>query len=155
MQILYTDVAGSGGIPAVHLDHHLEAVLLAAVEHPVDGTLLVGLDVILDEEGNDLVAHGADIVAAFHGLWHIVLAIKQAIHGHILVRHIRRQLILQAVNIDENAVKLFFVLFEVLKAGFALLLPCGFHAAYFSGISLPIGPLLLWRFVFGHLVSYK
>ena len=44
-------------------------------------------------------------------------------HGHVLVRHIRRQFILQTVNVDKNTVQFFFVLFELLKALFALGLP--------------------------------
>ena len=74
-------------------------------------------------EGDDLVAHGADIVAALHGLRHIVLAVKHTMHGHIFIRHIRRQFILQTVNVNENAVEFFFVLFELLEALFALDLP--------------------------------
>ena len=76
------------------------------------------------DEGDDLVSHGTDVVAALHGFWHIVLAVEHAMHGHILVRHIRRQFVLQAVNVNENAVKFFFVLFELLEAVFTLLLPC-------------------------------
>ena len=44
-------------------------------------------------------------------------------HGHVFVRHIRRQFILQTVNVNENAVQFFFVLFELLEAFFALGLP--------------------------------
>ena len=75
------------------------------------------------DEGDDLVAHGADIVAALHRLRHIIFAVKHAMHGHVLVRHIRRQLVLQTVNVNENAVEFFFVLFELLEALFALSLP--------------------------------
>ena len=72
---------------------------------------------------DDLVAHRADIVAALHGFRHIVLAVKHAMHSHVLVRHIRRQFVLQTVNVNENAVEFFFVLFELLEALFALGLP--------------------------------
>ena len=75
------------------------------------------------DEGDYFIAHGADIVRALHALRHIVLAVKHAMHGHILVRHIRRQFVLQTVNVNENAVEFFFVLFELLEALFALGLP--------------------------------
>ena len=45
-------------------------------------------------------------------------------HGHILVRHIRRQFILQTVNVNENAVEFFFVYLKILKALFAFIFPC-------------------------------
>ena len=77
----------------------------------------------IGDEGDNLVAHGADIVAALHRLRHIVLAVKHAMYSNILVRHIRRQFILQAVNVNENAVEFFFVLFELLETLFALGLP--------------------------------
>ena len=44
-------------------------------------------------------------------------------HGHVLICHIRRQFVLQAVNVNKNAVEFFFVLFELQKAVFAFLLP--------------------------------
>ena len=77
----------------------------------------------IGDEGDDLVAHGADIVAALHRFRHIVFTVKYAMHGHILVRHIRRQFVLQTVNVNKNAVEFFFVLFELLEALFALGLP--------------------------------
>ena len=77
------------------------------------------------DEGDDLVSHGADVVAALHGLRHIIFTVKHAMHGHILVRHIRRQFVLQAVNVNENAVKFFFVLFKLLETVFTFLFPCG------------------------------
>ena len=77
------------------------------------------------DEGDDLVSHGTDVVAALHGLRHIIFTVKHAMHGHILVRHIRRQFVLQAVNVNENAVKFFFVLFELLETVFTFLFPCG------------------------------
>ena len=77
----------------------------------------------IGNEGDDLVAHGADIVAALHRLRYIVLAVKHAMHGHVFIRHIRRQFVLQTVNVNENAVEFFFVLFELLEALFALGLP--------------------------------
>ena len=77
----------------------------------------------IGDEGNDLVAHGADVVAALHGLRHIVFAVKHAMHGHILLRHVRRQFVLQTVNVNKNAVEFLFVLFELLEALFALGLP--------------------------------
>ena len=77
----------------------------------------------IGDEGDNLIAHGADIVAALHRLRYIVLAVKHAMHRHILVRHIWRQFVLQTVNVNENAVEFFFVLFELLEALFALGLP--------------------------------
>ena len=41
-------------------------------------------------QGNHLVAQGAHIITTLHGLRHIVFAIKDAMHGHILISHIRR-----------------------------------------------------------------
>ncbi len=40
------------------------------------------------EQRNDLVPLGAYIVAALHGFRHIVLGVKDAVNGHILVCHI-------------------------------------------------------------------
>ena len=77
----------------------------------------------IGDEGDNLVAHGADIVAAFHRFRHIVFAVKHAMHSHILVRNIWCQFVLQTVNVNENAVEFFFVLFELLEALFALGLP--------------------------------
>ena len=75
------------------------------------------------DERDDLIPHGTDVVAALHGFWHIVTAIEHTVHGHILVRHIRCQFVLQAVNVNENAIEFFFVLFKLLEALFALSLP--------------------------------
>ena len=75
------------------------------------------------DEGDDLVAHGADVVAALHRLRHIIFAVKHAMHGHVFIGHIRRQFVLQTVNVNETAVEFFFVLFELLETGFALGLP--------------------------------
>ena len=92
----------------------------------------------IGDEGDDLVAHGADIVAALHGFRHIVTASEHAMHSHILVRHIRRQFVLQTVNVNENAVEFFFVLFELLEALFALGLPSSiFLGNQFSHINYP------------------
>ena len=44
-------------------------------------------------------------------------------HGHILILHFRGQFILQAVNINKNAVQLFLVGFQLFKALLALALP--------------------------------
>ena len=77
----------------------------------------------IGDEGDNLVAHGADIVAALHRFRHIVFAVKHAMHSHILVRNIRCQFVLQPVNVNENAVEFFFVPFELLEALFALGLP--------------------------------
>ena len=77
----------------------------------------------IGNERHNLIPHGADIIAALHGLRYIVFAVKHAMYSNILVRHIRCQFILQAVDVDENAVQFFFVLFELLEAFFALGLP--------------------------------
>ena len=90
------------------------------------------------DEGDDLVAHGADVIAALHGFRHIIFAVKHAMYGHILVRHIWRQFVLQTVNVNENAVQFFFVLFELLEAFFALGLPSSiFLGNQFSHINYP------------------
>ena len=44
-------------------------------------------------------------------------------HSHVLVLHLRSQLILQAVDVDEDAVQLFFVGLELFKALLADPLP--------------------------------
>ena len=59
-------------------------------------------------------------------------------HGHVFIRHIRRQFVLQTVNVNENAVEFFFVLFELLEAFFALGLPSSiFLGNQFSHINYP------------------
>ena len=55
-EIVVVDAAGGVGIPAVEIDQRLEAVLFAAVEHPVDGALLVNLAVICEEIFQEIVA---------------------------------------------------------------------------------------------------
>ena len=44
-------------------------------------------------------------------------------HGHIFIFHFRSQLILQAVNVDKNAVQLFFIGFQLVKTVIAFFLP--------------------------------
>ena len=68
------------------------------------------------EQGDDLVPLGADIVAALHGFRNIVLGVKDAVDGDILVRHIGGQLVLQAVDVNEDTVEFFFVGFKLQKA---------------------------------------
>ena len=76
----------------------------------------------IGDEGNNLVAHGADVVAALHGLRHSVLAVEHPMHGDVLVCHLRRQLVLQAVDVNKNAVEFFFVGFECIKMKLTLVL---------------------------------
>ena len=76
---------------------HIERV---AAEHTADR---------VGHQRHDLVAHGADVVRALHGLGHIVAAVEHAVHGDVLVGHLGRQLVLQAVNVDEDAVERLFV----------------------------------------------
>ena len=70
----------------------------------------------------------------------IPLLVRQS-HGHVLIRHLRRQLILQAVDVNEDAVQLFFVGLELFKAfqrdPFPLMI-CGFQtdAQFSSGSHL-------------------
>ena len=56
MQILHTHIADGVGIPAVHIDERLEAVLLAAVKHPIDRAFLIGLDMVGDEIVQEIIA---------------------------------------------------------------------------------------------------
>ena len=79
----------------------------------------------IGDKGDDLITHGADIARALHRLRHSVLTVIDPMHGHILVRHLRCQLVLQTVDVDENAIQLFFVLFELQKPLLTLRLPCG------------------------------
>lgn len=55
-EIVVVDAAGGIGIPAVEVNQRLEAVFLAAVEHPVDGPLLVDFAVVRKEILQKLVA---------------------------------------------------------------------------------------------------
>ena len=64
-------------------------------------------------EGDDLIPHGADIAAAPHALRHIILAVKHTMHGDISVRHLRDQLVLEAIDVDEDAVEFLFVFLEL------------------------------------------
>ena len=74
-------------------------------------------------EGDHLVAFGAHVVATLHALGHVFLCIEHAVDGHVPVRHLRGQLILQAVDVDEDAVEFFFVGFELLETFFTFGLP--------------------------------
>ena len=77
------------------------------------------------DEGDDLIPEGADIIAALHGLGDIVLGIENSMYGDILVGHLGGELVLEAVDVNENAVQLFLVGFELLKPGFTFRLPGG------------------------------
>ena len=55
-EIVVVDAAGGIGISAVEVNQCLEAVFLAAVEHPVDGPLLVDFAVIRKEILQKVVA---------------------------------------------------------------------------------------------------
>lgn len=55
------------------------------------------------------------VVVALHRVGDILLRVVDARDRHILVGHIRRQLILQAIDIDKDAVKLFLVGFDMLE----------------------------------------
>ena len=56
------------------------------------------------EQRDDFIPLSADIVAALHGLRHIVLGVKNAVDGNILVRHIVCQFVLQTVDVDKSAI---------------------------------------------------
>ena len=53
--------------------------------------------------GDDLVTKSADIVAALHGLGDIVLGIDP-LYGDILIGHLGDRLVLETVDVNENAV---------------------------------------------------
>ena len=46
-------------------------------------------------------------------------------HGHVLVLHFRGQFVLQAVNINKDAVQFFLISFQFLKTLLTFFLPCG------------------------------
>lgn len=77
------------------------------------------------DKGDDLVPEGADIVAALHGLGDIVLGVENPMYRDILVGHLGGELVLEAVDVDENAVQLLLVGFELLEPGFTFRLPGG------------------------------
>ena len=77
------------------------------------------------EQGDDLVPEGADIVAAPHALGDIVLGVEDAMYCDVLVCHIGIQLVLEAVDVNEDPVQLLLVGLELLEPGFALRLPGG------------------------------
>ena len=77
------------------------------------------------DEGDDLIPEGTDIVAALHGLGHIVLSVENSMYCDILVGHLGGQLVLEAVDVDENAVQLLLVGLELLEPGFTFRLPGG------------------------------
>ena len=61
-----------------------------------------------------------------------------AAYGHVFIFHFRGQLVLQAVNINKNAVQFFFVGFELLEPLLTFFLPCGkFIANQSSHFFLP------------------
>ena len=205
----------------MEVNQRLEAVLLAAVKHPVDGPLLVDLAVIrievlqevvaddftagvalvaqrlgnkrkvffqrigtvnhTDELHNavhkvvipkvlliaqrqDIILHrlegyifaGIPFAAGVYQPFHVQrVPPKQAPHrirkqaldltcqvgtayGHVFIFHFRGQLVLQAVNINKNAVQFFFVGFELLEPLLTFFLPCGkFIANQSSHFFLP------------------
>ena len=75
------------------------------------------------DEGDDLVPEGADIVAPLHGFGDIVLGVENSMYRDILIGHLGGELVLEAVDVDENAVQLLLVGFELLEPGLALRLP--------------------------------
>ena len=198
--------AGDGvRLVAVHVDQRLEAVLLAAVEQPVNGALLVDLQMVFIEVVQEVIAddlagggafaaqrvgnepqvffqrvravdglepvdeHGHDVVGeilvigdgqnavlvrgvsdvlagipraagerqaglvqriaphhAAHGVGNQAADVAAEVclaHGHVLVVHVGGQFVLQAVDVDENAVQLFLVGFQRGKAVSASALP--------------------------------
>ena len=75
------------------------------------------------DEGDDLVPEGADIIAPLHGLGDIVLGVENSMYGDILVGHLRGKFVLEAVDVNEDAVQFLLVGFELLEPGLALRLP--------------------------------
>ena len=67
------------------------------------------------DKGDDLVPEGADIVAALHGLGDIVPGIENSMYRDILVGHLGGDLVLEAVDVNENTVQLLLVGFELLE----------------------------------------
>ena len=107
--------------------HQSQQIPLVAVEDIVGtrdnglvlrgGSLPVGIgqplniQVVVDKEaaygvgdaGDDLVPKSADIVAALHGLGDIVLGIDP-LYGDIFIGHLVDRLVLETVDVNENAV---------------------------------------------------
>ncbi|MPN30226.1 hypothetical protein SDC9_177689 [bioreactor metagenome] len=79
----------------------------------------------IGDQRHDFIVEGADIAAALHGFRHIVLACKHSMHRDVLVRHLRRQLVLQAIYVNKNAVEFFLVGLELLKPLLTFRLPYG------------------------------
>ena len=204
VHIVRADAGDGVRLVAVHVDQRLETVLLATVEQPVDGALLVNLQMIfveviqevipddlawgafaaqrvrnepqvffqrvravdglepVDEHGHDVVGEilvigdgqnavlvrgVGDVLAgipraagerqaglvqriaphhAAHGVGNQAADVATEVclaHGHVLVVHVGGQFVLQAVDVDENAVQLFLVGFQLGKAVGAGTLP--------------------------------
>ena len=75
-----------------------------SAEHTADG---------IGDERDDLIAHGANIVGAAHPLGHILFGVEDAVHGDVLLGDVGCKLILQAVDLDENAVELLFIFLKL------------------------------------------
>ena len=75
------------------------------------------------DEAFDHILFGECVFAATHAVGNIWAIVKDAVDSHVFVFHLWHQLILQAVDIDEDAIELFLVGFKLLKAFAALTLP--------------------------------
>ena len=87
-----------------------------AAEHAANG---------VGEQRDDLIPQGAHIGAALHTFRHVVLCAENPMDRNVLVGHLGGQLVLQAVDADEDAVQLLLVGLELLEAGFTFRLPGG------------------------------
>ncbi len=77
----------------------------------------------IGEQGDDLIPEGADVAAALHALGDLLLGAEDPVDGDVPVRHLGGEFLLEAVDVDENAVELLLVGLDLLEAGFTLRLP--------------------------------
>ena len=73
----------------------------------------------------ETIIEGADVAAALHALGDVLLGAEDPVDGDVLVRHLGGEFLLEAVDVDEDAVELLLVGLKLLEAGFALRLPGG------------------------------
>ena len=67
------------------------------------------------QQRHNFITVSACIVAVFHAIRHFITVFKYPVHRYVLIFHFRGQFVLQAVNINKNAVQLFFVFFQLLE----------------------------------------
>ena len=76
------------------------------------------------DQGDNDIPPGEHIAGALQRGRDVVFGIHQIVDGHILVGHDRVKFVLQAVDVDEDAVQSFFIGFQLVEAFFTLVSPC-------------------------------